>query len=103
MDPLTIEILKFYDDCKETEESKERRTELRRRINDIVNEFIANADAVVVGSCVNGFGTKNGDLDLTILTPFSIVTNYSATHILIKIQQSFARDRSSYTDIEVLH
>ena len=103
MDLLRTEILQFYDDWKETEESKERRVELRRRIKDIVNEFISNADVVVVGSCGNGFGTKNGDLDLTVLTPTTVFSNYSANHILIRIERSLARDRSSYTDIEVLH
>ena len=101
MDRLTTEITKFANDCRETDESKERRNELRKRIKDIANALNLDGNVVIVGSCGNGFGTKNSDLDLTIIFTSGYSYNHAAIGILFKIQKSLESDGSSYTKLQV--
>ena len=102
MDRLTNEIKQFFEDCKETEESKERTNEVRRRVKVIVNEKNPGADVLIVGSCGNGFGTRNSDVDLTINVPGSFL-NSIGTDLLFTIQRRLLRDKASYTDVVVLN
>lgn len=102
MDRLTNEIKQLSDDYKETEESKERRQDLKRRINEMVNESKPGAEVVVVGSCGNGFGTKNSDLDLTIIPSSRSAYCFLSTNILMKIELCLNRHKSLFTDIEVI-
>ena len=101
MDRLTNEVKQFSDSCKETEESKERRHDLRRRLKDMVNESRPGSDVVIVGSCGNGFGTKNSDLDLTIIDPPRSTFFFWSTNILMEIESCLKRNKSLYTDVEV--
>ena len=100
METLTKEIMRFSDDCKETEESKKKRNDLKMRIKDMLDETNQNGNVVIIGSCGNGFGMKNSDLDLTI--NFSPKSRLPVIKILIKLQECLHRDRSSYTNVEVL-
>jgi len=102
MDGLTTEIKKFANDCRETEESKARRNELRRRLKDIINTLNLDGNVVIVGSCGNGFGTKNSDLDLTIVFTSGYSYNHAAIGILFKIEKSLESEGSSYTNVQVV-
>ena len=101
MEALANDIQQFTDGFKETEESRERRNELRRRIKEIVNENHPDANVVIVGSCGNGFGIMFSDLDLTVILSSRISFRSSIHQLLLKIEKGLKRDSSSYTDIEV--
>ena len=102
METLTNEIQQFSGKCRETEESRERRNEVRRRIKDIASERHPDADVVIVGSCGNGFGTKSSDLDLTIIFSSGSAYNYAVIQNLWKIEEKMKKDKSSYKDVEVM-
>ena len=111
MEALSNEIRNFCNGLEETERDKSHRRNIVSKIQSIIDQKTSDAQIVVVGSCGNGFGTRESDLDMTILLhnrrssarsrsmSYSLYTSPSS--ILSHLESSLLQNRAAYRDVQV--
>ena len=112
MEALSNEIRNFCNGLEESERDRSYRRNIVSKIQSIIDQKTSGAQIVVVGSCGNGFGTRESDLDMTILlhnrrssSARSCSMSYSSytspSSILSHLESSLLQDRGAYRDVKV--
>lgn len=87
---ITEEIVRYYNDCHQSEEDLKHKIVLSNCLYAIVRGIFPGCRLFIVGSSLSGFGTHTSDMDLCLLVTQmqDIDQKFEAVHILNAIHKS---------------
>ncbi|XP_054842759.1 poly(A) RNA polymerase GLD2 isoform X2 [Eublepharis macularius] len=98
-DKLSQQVLELFQSCQQQTFDLNKKERCRTQLQREIQQIFPNSRLFLVGSSLNGFGTRSSDGDLCLVVkeePMNQKTE--ARHILSLLQKLFSRKLSSYIE-----